>query len=141
MKNRTAAPAPKLTDHINDARRLMTYDRKMKNAVTKSVIELMQREGIDLSWSIPEGAARHGLTQAQLSSRTIQHLNGILLYVRGRDSKMGEALHERLMGNACVMMLAAAFSGRGSQTESVVEIIEDIDFARGPFRPPSLTRR
>ena len=135
-KNSKAAPAPQLTDRINDARRLMAYDRKMKNAVTKSVIELMQREGVDIFWSIPEGDAGHGLTGATLSPRTIQHLdkNGVRLSVRDHDpKKKGEPLKERLVSDACVKMLAAAFGGHTSQTESVIEIIDKIDLGRDPL--------
>ena len=39
------APAPRLTHWVNQTRSLMAYDRKLKNAVSKSVIELMAREG------------------------------------------------------------------------------------------------
>jgi hypothetical protein len=139
-KNSKAAPAPQLSERINDARRLMAYDRKMKNAVTKSVIELMQREGVDLVWSIPEGQAGHGLTQARLSPRTIQHLGGVRVPVRGGDPEKGEALNERLVSDACVKMLAAAFGGSASQTESIIEIIDRIDLDGDPLQSPSSAR-
>jgi len=41
-----------LTAEVNKARRLMAYDRKLKNAVTKSVIDLLRRENIELKWSM-----------------------------------------------------------------------------------------
>ena len=31
---------------VNDVRRLMSYDRKLKNAVSRSIIELMARENL-----------------------------------------------------------------------------------------------
>ncbi len=135
--DRAAAPAPQLTDRVYDARRLMAYDRKMKNAVTKSVIELMQREGVDLFWSIPEGDSGHGLTDTTLAPRTIQHLGGKRLFMSGGDPKKGEPLRERLASEGCLRMLAAAFGGRPRQTESIVETIGRIDWTRDPARRPA----
>jgi len=109
----------------------MAYDRKMKNAVTKSVIELMQREGMDLSWSISEGDVGHDLTRATLSPRTIQHLGGIRLPVRGGNPKKTATVNERLVSDACAKMLAAAFGGRAKHVESIVEMIDRIDSADG----------
>jgi hypothetical protein len=131
LRGDAADPAPQLTDRINDARRLMAYDRKMKNSVTKSVIELVEREGIDLFWSIPKDGAGHGLTLATLSPRTIPHLGGFRLRIVGGGPK-GEPLKERLASDACVKMLAAAFGGDARRTESVVEMIDKIDLARDP---------
>jgi hypothetical protein len=131
-RKRTAAPAPQLTARINDTRRLMAYDRKMKNAVSKSVIDLMEREGVVLSWSIPEGSAGHGLTDARLAPRTIQHLGKKCFCLLGGDPKKREPLKERLVSEACVRMLAEAFGGRATHTESLREIIARIDWTADP---------
>lgn len=39
-----------LTEEVNNARQLMAYDRKLKNAVSKSIIDLLEREKIELKW-------------------------------------------------------------------------------------------
>lgn len=67
--SRKAGPID-LTAEIETVRRMMKYDRKLKNAVTKSVIEMMHQEGFDLTWNMNG----HELGQAGLSSRQIQHL-------------------------------------------------------------------
>lgn len=40
----------KLTELVNRTRSMMSYDRKQKNAVSKSVIDILDREGMRLSW-------------------------------------------------------------------------------------------
>jgi hypothetical protein len=39
-----------LTELVNQTRSLMSYDRKQKNAVSKSVIDILDRNGMRLSW-------------------------------------------------------------------------------------------
>jgi hypothetical protein len=39
-----------LTELVNQTRSLMSYDRKLKNAVSKSVIDILDRNGMRLSW-------------------------------------------------------------------------------------------
>ena len=84
-----------LTEAVNDTRRLMAYDRKLKNAVSKSVKEMLRREGLDLSWQM-EG---HQLGSAKIAPRQIEHLD---------DKNIRENLH----GDAFVVMAAAMFDGR-----------------------------
>jgi len=62
-----------LTAEVNKARRLMAYDRKLKNAVTKSVIDLLKRENIELKWSM---GADHDLDGVlSISSAKACHLS------------------------------------------------------------------
>ncbi|WP_256371586.1 type VI-A CRISPR-associated RNA-guided ribonuclease Cas13a [Candidatus Tokpelaia sp.] len=62
-----------LTAEIDKARRLMAYDRKLKNAVTKSVIDLLKRETIELKWSM---GADHKLEKVSfISSAKAFHLD------------------------------------------------------------------
>ena len=89
-----------LTKLVNDARRLMAYDRKLKNAVSKSVIELMARENLDLAWEM-EG---HRLTGATVKPRQAVHLE---------DRKIREDLH----GEPFVAMAAALFAGEARPSE------------------------
>ena len=83
-----------LTAVVNDTRRLVSYDRKLKNAVSRSIIELMARENLILSWEM----ADHSLVHAKIGSRKIRHLG---------DAGIAEALH----GEKFVAMAAELFSG------------------------------
>lgn len=90
-----------LTACVNEARTLMSYDRKLKNAVAQSIIELLDREGLELTWKMD---GRHQLGSAQLESRIATHLGGL----KGEDHKpVTEALH----GEAFVQMAATLFGG------------------------------
>lgn len=44
----------RLTYLVNAVRSMMSYDRKLKNAVSKSITELMEREGLLLDWEMRE---------------------------------------------------------------------------------------
>ncbi len=59
-----------LTNEINLTRQLMAYDRKLKNAVSKSVIEMMDQEGFTLTWKMND----HMLEYAKIETRNIPHL-------------------------------------------------------------------
>ena len=84
-----------LTANVNDARRLMAYDRKLKNAVSRSIIEMLRREGLDLSWKMKN----HRLAGATVAPRQAAHLG---------DRKIRENLH----GDEFVAMAAALFGGQ-----------------------------
>ena len=84
-----------LTEAVNDTRRLMAYDRKLKNAVSKSVVEMLRREGLNLSWRM-EG---HQLCNAKISPWQIKHLG---------DKDIRENLH----GHEFVAMVAKMFDGQ-----------------------------
>ena len=91
-----------LTDEVNGTRRLMAYDRKLKNAVSKSVIELLARENLKLRWEMTD----HRLRGAKVASRTAIHL---------RDKEIEESLH----GDQFVAMVAALFGGAPATREAV----------------------
>jgi hypothetical protein len=59
-----------LGEAIIEVRRLLSYDRKLKNAVTKSIKDILFEEGLSLNWSMKD----HALVEPQIASRTIQHL-------------------------------------------------------------------
>ncbi len=88
-----------LTGAVNDARRLMAYDRKLKNAVSRSIVELLAREGLDLAWDMRD----HELTRATVASRRAVHLGGVKI----DKEKIVEDLH----GEPFVAMAAALFGG------------------------------
>ena len=58
-----------LTETINHTRNLMSYDRKLKNAVSKSIIGMLQREGLQVEWKMKE----HKLNEATIRTDTIKH--------------------------------------------------------------------
>ncbi len=89
-----------LTKCIDDTRRLMAYDRKLKNAVSKSIIELMARENLDLAWTM----ADHRLSGATVKARQARHLE---------DGEILEDLH----GERFVAMAAALFAGKRLQSD------------------------
>ena len=82
-----------LTKAVNETRRLMAYDRKLKNAVSKSIIEMLAQEGLALTWEMNN----HQLTHAKIKTRQIPHLGG----------KIKEYQH----GIEYVKMVAALFNG------------------------------
>ncbi len=62
-----------LTKAINDARIMMSYDRKLKNAVSKSIIDLLERNGIKAEWKCDN----HKLSNVKMFSKKIIHLGGM----------------------------------------------------------------
>ncbi len=92
-----------LTREVNDARTMMAYDRKLRNAVAKSVIELLGREGLDLEWMMN---GEHRLYHAQIATRKAAHLGG--------TGKIKEELH----GAGYVAMVAALFAGQAPPPEA-----------------------
>lgn len=89
-----------LTDEVNKARQLMAYDRKLKNAVSKSVIELLHREGLELGWHMKE----HELADCVIRPRTINHL----------DKK---SITENLHSMKDVKMVADIFGGEAEKPQ------------------------
>ena len=86
--------AVNLTEAVNDTRRLMAYDRKLKNAVSKSIVELMARENLVLKWKM----TGHRLDGATVATRSATHLG---------DKRITEDLH----GEQFVAMAASLFGG------------------------------
>ncbi|MCP4183193.1 MAG: hypothetical protein GY761_07735, partial [Hyphomicrobiales bacterium] len=70
-----------LTRAINDTRKLMRYDRKLKNAVSKSIREMLDEEGLAISWTMDN----HQLKFSTLTSKDIKHLKDYI-----QDKKMPE---------------------------------------------------
>jgi len=124
-----AAPAPRLTYWINQARRLMDYDRKLKNAVSKSVIDLLQREGLTLRWTMSTTGGAHDLAGAKLSARSAEHLGSKrLTRKRAGPKDKEELIHERLHGEDYVGMIAVAFEGEPVPTISILDDLSQVDW-------------
>jgi hypothetical protein len=106
---------PDLTACVNAARRLVDHDRKLKNAVSQSVIELLKREGIDLTWEMDASAGGHRLTNARIAVRQATHLGGMKLpeaaNARGSGRPRFHLIKESLHGDRLGDMVAELFAG------------------------------
>ena len=91
-------PDINLTHEINEIRKLTAYDRKRKNSVSKSIKDLLQREGILISWEMND----HQLKLKSLTSAQIIHLKG-----KNLD---GKAITESRHSDLFVKMVEALFS-------------------------------
>ena len=98
-----------LTDSVNRTRRLVAYDRKLKNAVSQSIKEMLAREGFDLTWTMNG----HRLACAKVKARQAVHL---------KEKKIRENLH----GEQFVEMVASLFCGEEESSDDDVLSI-DID--------------
>ncbi len=67
-------PGLNLTSLINDVRRLMTYDRKLRNAVSKAIKDLMLDEGIEVRWETCDEHRLHKPQEGGLSAVPVWHL-------------------------------------------------------------------
>ena len=100
--------APNLTKAVNRTRSLMSHDRKLKNAVSKSVVELLGREGLTLTWEM----RGHDLAEAGVATRQATHL---------ATPNITENLH----GPEFVSMVAALFKGEVEKTDDILSL--DLD--------------
>ena len=98
-----------LTDSVNRTRRLVDYDRKLKNAVAQSIKEMLAREGFDLTWTMNG----HRLACAKVKARQAVHL---------KEKKIRENSH----GEQFVKMVASLFCGEEESSDDDVLSI-DID--------------
>ncbi|PJI41863.1 MAG: hypothetical protein CTR53_05225 [Ferrovibrio sp.] len=119
---RSHAPRLDMTEWVNSTRRLMSYDRKLKNAVSQSIREMMKRNGIELSWQMDTGGKNHELTSAVVSSASVVHLGGIRLVEfsgSASNSNKTQAITEALHGTPYVQMVAALFGGKTQQFDDI----------------------
>lgn len=124
-----ASPAPRLSYWVNQTRRLVAYDRKLKNAVSKSVIELMAREGIDLRWTMKIEGQAHELADAELSARCARHLGGKRLALANTGPKaITVFVDESLHSDGCVAMIATALDGKRRQSISIEQNLLKVDW-------------
>ncbi|MEQ8903392.1 MAG: type VI-A CRISPR-associated RNA-guided ribonuclease Cas13a [Roseovarius sp.] len=121
--------APDLTDLVNQTRQLMSYDRKLKNAVSKSIKELLGREGLNLSWSV---SRHHQLENARVGAKSAVHLGGQKLTARDQDCGP-ILLRENLHSRAYVAAVARLFNGVFAEESDVVDLdLSAIDWAASP---------
>jgi hypothetical protein len=116
-----------LTHCVENARDLMAYDRKLKNAVSQSVKELLAREGVDLLWEVD---SRHRFHKAVIRVRQARHLDKKDLF---EFSKPGEkrkhGIFESLHGDGFTAMVADLFGGDGRARRSSLDLpLDKIDW-------------
>ncbi len=113
MLRDTKAPL-NLTDWVNATRRLMRYDRKLKNAVSKSVAELLHREGIEITWKMC--GKNHALNGAVVKSRQATHL---AKRTKGKEKGDGP-IRENLHSDTYIAMVAALFGGTATARRDIL---------------------
>ena len=105
-------PVLNLTETVNDTRRLMVYDRKLKNAVSQSIKEMLAREGLDLTWEM----RGHRLERAKIKVRQAIHL-------KDKKIKKDKNIKEDLHGDQFVKMAASLFCGeQGPSDDGVLSV-------------------
>lgn len=92
-----------LTKEVNNARQLMAYDRKLKNAVSKSIIDLLKRENIELEWCMGNDHKLEKLSS--LVSAKASHLGG-------------KQIQEELCSSHFIGMVTSLFAGDGQSLKS-----------------------
>ena len=75
-KNNSDPNSIHLTDWVNQTRQLMAYDRKLKNAVSKSIVKMLKREGFIIEWKIKSCDPSHLLVLNKIESDQIKHFDG-----------------------------------------------------------------
>ena len=70
-----------LTELINRTRAMMAYDRKLKNAVTRSIIDIAAEQGLELRFTMEN----HKLAFCRVASGKITHLKNLTF-----DKRVGE---------------------------------------------------
>ena len=85
ISNNEAVTLPNFTDLINHLRKMLAYDRKLKNAVAKSMIELLERHNLIISFTVNQ----HQLKLKSLDSKTIFHFGK----QKKREDNIPEKLH------------------------------------------------
>jgi hypothetical protein len=125
-----------LTECVNGARQLMGHDRKLKNAVSKSIKEKLHREGLTIAWTM-ELAAGHRLSAATLQTRQARHLGRVSLRERSGAGNDGQRprqypIIENLHSEHFVGMVAALF---GQCTTRPLRSVIDIPLERIDWRP------
>jgi len=106
-------PVLNLTETVNDTRRLMVYDRKLKNAVSQSIKEMLAREGLDLTWEM----RGHRLERAKIKVRQAIHL-------KDKKIKKDKNIKEDLHGDQFVKMAASLFCGEQEPSDDGVLSID-----------------
>ena len=118
-----------LTACVNDIRRLMSYDRKLKNAVSKSVQELLAREKLTISWGMDDD---HSLCGAKIGTEQATHMGGEKQYVHKSGQEF--AIRENIHAQPCLKTVARLFRGKVNDPPDDVRSLDlaTIDWEKRP---------
>ncbi|RCK54224.1 hypothetical protein TH25_02650 [Thalassospira profundimaris] len=115
--------APDLSHWVNQTRRLVAHDRKLKNAVAKSVIEMLAREGFDLDWTIEPDSGKHILRHGKIRTRQAQHFQKSRIRIEKKSAKPDKndtvKIRENLHGDAMVERVARLFAARAQKYRDI----------------------
>ena len=100
---------PDFTTYVNDVRDLMAYDRKLKNAVSKSVIDILDEEGFTLKWKMND---EYRLCSPVIESKKLQHF---------KKSKSTGKICEPMHNDQLVAMVSSLFGQENSARRSVTQ--------------------
>ena len=98
---------PDFTTYVNAVRDLMAYDRKLKNAVSKSVIDILDEEGFALKWDMND---EYRLCNPDITSKELQHF---------KKSKSNGKICEPMHNDHLVAMVSSLFGQQESERRSV----------------------
>ena len=98
---------PDFTTYVNDVRDLMAYDRKLKNAASKSVIDILDEEGFTLKWKMND---EYRLCSPAIESKKLQHF-------KKSSKKISEPMHN----DQLVAMVSSLFGQEESARRSVTQ--------------------
>jgi len=135
-----------LSDWVNKTRKLMAYDRKLKNSVSKSLKELLQREGLILSWKMSDD---HQLTQASLKAKTAIHVSEKAFPMLDQTGKLKKdnkgrlikrKIEEALHSPEFVSMMATVFAGTAKSVQDISDMkLDTLDWSGMPARKAEKT--
>ncbi|MCK2169089.1 type VI-A CRISPR-associated RNA-guided ribonuclease Cas13a [Thalassospira xiamenensis] len=127
--------SPDLTEFINLTRDLMKYDRKLKNAVSKSVREMLSREGMETDWRMDDRNGEHRLCDAVIQVRQARHFQGGKIKIRSKlqargpkDRRGGVAITENLHSPYLVERIARLLGGRAKAQADITARTDFTDF-------------
>ena len=100
---------PDFTTYVNKVRDLMAYDRKLKNAVSKSVIDILDEEGFTLTWDMND---EYRLHNPVIKSKELQHF---------KKSKSNGKICEPMHNGQLVAMVSSLFGQEKSARCSVTQ--------------------
>lgn len=114
-----------LTALVNQTRTLMSYDRKLKNAVSQSIKELLLRQSIRLKWGTTD---RHELADAKIAGKMAKHLGGRKLHLQTGDKP--EVISENLCSEHHLKAVAKLFAGKADIASDVADLdLNTVDWA------------
>ncbi len=127
---------PNFTYLVNAARSLVSHDRKLKNAVAKSIAEIIEDEGLEITWTL----GHERLRKARVAPRLMPHLEFLprdlddcrfaLPRVSARYASMVKALFDHDHGG----------NRTREKTGKKDKDDKDIYAARGPLKYPAFPK-